>query len=232
MEADFFLEYLPFIIAIVLSIKLYKDWYNKKHGIKEKEEENKSTKFNQSYFYKVFVERVKDRPNTQYFVFTFFVSIVAFIFIINMWFINPLLKLEEFQVEEGVVIKYEVDRRNNRWVTLLLDNKKEKVFKIIVGKDTKKQILNKRVILYYQNVFNMFMFYDFVFDVKVNNKLINDYPNIYYKNYLSSKETMSLWLIYFLISMIGSIFFIWLMNRKELPIHIENRKKRLNKKDK
>lgn len=85
MNDNFFLENITYIALVIIAILTYKRWYNKKHGMEEKQEETKPTKFNQSYLYKVFVERVKDRPSTHYFVFIFFVSFFIVFIVVNLF---------------------------------------------------------------------------------------------------------------------------------------------------
>lgn len=146
--------------------------------------------------------------------------------------INPLLKFEELEIEKGIVVAVSTPRRGDNTITLLLDNDKKRVFQINSQRNLKEKILNKKVTVYYQNIWFVIKFVDMALDIEVDNVLIKDYKNRYYKNSLGDKEEALPWIIYCVIIMILCIFFIWLMNRKELPIHVENRRNRLDKKDK
>lgn len=230
MTDNFFLDNITYIALIIIAIVTYKRWYNKKHGIEE--EETKPTKFNQSYFYKVFVERVKDRPNTHYFVFIFFVATFILLNIINIYWVSPLLKFEELSIEEGVIIDVKIVRRGNNTITLLDSNNEKKVFTITRSKGLSEKILDKKVIVYYQNKWQTIGFFNHVYDISIDDTLIFDYQNNYYANSLGDKEKTVKWIVFCMFAIGISILFIWFMNRKELPIHIQNREKRLNKKDK
>lgn len=234
MTDNFFLEFITYIALIIIAISTYKKWYNKKYRIENIQEANKPTKLNQNYLYKVFIDRANVRPSSYIFVFSAFIAMFALIMLYMLNWMNPILKLDELEQVTGTVKKINTPHKGFKTLTLQLDNKKERNFKLvsIAKKNGDQIVLNKRITVYYQHKYSPNGYIDFIYEIKLNNKFIKNYMDFAYVNFIEGRKNSIGYMKFCSYVIVFSVFFLWFINRRELPIHIRNRVKRLEKNEK
>jgi len=202
----------------------------------------KDPKWKQTYIWQVFFRRSFYRPCAStfpYLIFVFPSSIMMLILssvLLDITINGKAVKLEEMKKISGIVTEIHEGKGKNSYdyIKLKDDNGNEEKYRIYYfhnKKETqefKEKTNDKNVTIWYQDMW-FFKSYKEINELKLNTKFITINGEIRFKyNYKKRLEINNnifpdlLWWINY--SLVGWLW-IWLLNKKELPIHRLNRRK-------
>ena len=242
---NLFFQILPFLAIVSIFIGWLQNRRDKKLGI-EKEEKPSRLKlwFKKTYLYKIFVERASLRPISSAFLYAIFVVPACFICLFGVVFLNikPPVQLKDIKPISGYITKvvWIQAGRGSDYIRLKRQNGNETTYLIHMDKnlyETLTQIKNRRNLVYvypYHRYYINLIGTKHIVDIKYNNKFLKGYfkENISKKD--NSKKRLNITNIYnffystwfgLKIALVG-LFFIFLLNYKEKPIHRLNRMKK------
>ena len=228
------LKILPFLVPLLLLGAWYQNVQNKKLGIEEEPSKLKKW-FKTTQIYAIFIYRAGLRPSSLFFywifVFTAFLVFMAGITFLNL---RPHVYLEDIKPVEGYITKvfWIKAGKGDDYIKLKTDDGREEVYLIGLNKE-RVEFLNNvkgKVIVYpYERYYiNIFQTKD-IADLKYKDKFLVGYFNP--NHYKKEQGTFNLWDFFYetwfglKIALIG-LFFIFLLNYEEKPIHRLNRMKK------
>jgi len=187
-------------------------------------------KWKKSYLFTVWFRRSALRPLASSIPYII-VVIPAFIMIF-FWFIGMArgepIKTEHMLYVNGYIQKAVIGKGKSAkdYIKLLQDDGKEGVFVLQLDKKRKEMLesIKEKVTVLYRTEW-MFGIYNDLYVLKLNNNfIIND--NKYYQENIKKYKNIPLKIWFWTKYMIFGLGWIWLLNRKELPIHRLNRMRR------
>ena len=234
-----YISYIGLICLLIASFWGYKSERNRKEEGSFKYIQ-KDPKWKKTYIWQVFFRRPFYRPCASSFPYVIFIA--PGIFMMYFWSINLMdiaingkaVKLEEMKKASGVVTKAHYGKQS--FIKVKDEQGNENEYRTNFSSDEEveefmEKTKNIKVAIWYQDKW-LFERYNYVQEIKVNNKVltINDFQIKYnYERNLkidkSSFPNLLWWMNY---SLIGW-FWIWLLNRRELPIHRLNKRKHYKK---
>lgn len=235
-------SWIGLICLWIVVVWQLRDWRKRK---KERTYEivPKDPQWKQSYIWQVFFRRPMYRPVSTTFAWLIFIGpALVMIVISGMAFVNGHpLKLEEMRQVSGIVT--EVHRGKGRgsydYIRLKDDSGNEETYRLCCfyndeeAEEFKQKIQDTqtRVDIWCENKRFLWETFNLLRELKVNSKFITlnnktfseyDYQH-FLKQYKNSVPNLLWWLVY---SLPG---WLWLLNKKELPIHRLNKQKRYEK---
>ena len=256
-EDVIFWTLLPIIAWFLIGKDIYRDWYNKKHGIVEKKIKGKQLSkyklirmWQESYLYLVFVER-NNRAFSQFiYVLTLIPFLIIIIIIIEI--LTPIIPLKDLPTDEGIAHVYINTTGRGTGDKLILykgeNNEIKTKYNTGASDEWKRKIDGKRVKIWYQHQWRLFWFEKRLKRLELDGTPLTitteEGKKIEVDNYSYQGERINIkwWLLPQLKipSIFLGLFLLWIffLNYKEKPIHRLNRMKdkgitfNKNKKDK
>lgn len=231
--------YIGQICLLILAIWQYIEY-------RKKRKENrviylpKDKWFQKTYIWQVFFRRAFYRPVASSFPYVLFIlpSFIMMFWNYSLWSDGYPLKLEEMKKTSGIVTKVHQGRGKNSydyiWVKDDKDHEDEyRVYSFLNHEDAefkqKVQDTKAKVTVWYEEREGVFVDYKVAWQLTVNDKPVSLGNKIHFvynyervlKHYKSALPNLILWIQYALVGW----FWIWWLNKKELPIHRLNRMK-------
>jgi len=187
-------------------------------------------KWKKSYLFTVWFRRSALRPLAS--AIPYIIVVFPASFMIFFWFIaltdGEPIEIKNMPYVKGYIQKAVIGRGKNAkdYIKLLQDDGKEEVYVLQLDKKRKEELENikEKVTVWYRNEWFIGA-YNYLYALKLNNSFIINSDMRYQINlemYKNIPSKICFWTKY----MIFGFAWIWLLNRKELPIHRLNRMRR------
>ncbi len=233
---EMFFTLLPFIAIFLISRNIYE---------KYKEDKEKKiiikpvSKLDKYWLYRhiklVFFERVNLRQSTLVWRVFFGLGIITGLATFYVYYINHIenqpIPIEKMKTKIGIVKSVNLNKKVSDTLILQISDGKNQAFSVSLDEERKKRILGQKVKIYYADGWNSAFTKDnMIYEILMNGRTINKkkYNHTRRVKTNSSLFKFSINSFYFAFF---SLFMMWILNRKELPIHRLNRM-RLYKKNK
>ena len=217
----------PFALFYLIALQIYRT--NKTKTVKGKEntwlQKQKAYKYIKLIF---FTRGLNNRKWTLLLYIPLSLYLVIGLYELMIYYSYPAIPPNKMKTIEGTVETISFNRSGPDTITLTKNDGTIKKVYSSIDKDIQSRLLGKHVQVWYASHFNVFYFYDKVYQLYVDEKPFIKYGRewVYsYEKHLKNKKIQFDDMLDTFAKIAVFSFIIWFLNRKELPIHRLNRVK-------